>query len=120
MLGRVPSWSLNVRRVTLRAVAMALGVVAAAALIVVATPRIPAVWSFVWGIGDIVTGGYEERHERLVDNPFPARLAPPGYRLERTEKMVDPNGYRHGVRVVFAGPDGENSIEFLPHAMSAT
>jgi hypothetical protein len=109
----------DVRSVNLRAVAIALGVVAAAALVVIATPRIPAVWSFVWGIGDTVTGGVEERHELLVDHPFPATLAPPGYPLEEIEEMVDPDGYRHGVSVWFAGPDEENSISYYPHGMIA-
>lgn len=72
----------DVRSVTARAVAIAAAVLAAEALVVIVTPRIPAVWSVVWGIGDTVTGGVEERHQLLVDHPFPAALAPPGYRLE--------------------------------------
>ena len=98
---------------------MALAIVATAALVVIVTPRIPAVWSFVWGIGDAVTGGVEERHERLVDHPFPAALAQPEYRLERIEEQVDPDGETHGVNVWFAGPDEENSISYYPHAMIA-
>jgi hypothetical protein len=109
----------DVRSVTRRAVPIALGVVAAAALIVIATPRIPPVWSFMWGIGDTVTGGVEERHELLVDHPFPAALTPTGYRLQGVEEMVDPDGVRHGVRVLFAGPDDQNSISYYPHAMIA-
>jgi hypothetical protein len=66
-----------------------------------------------------VTGGVEERHELLVDHPFPAALAPPGYRLEGNEEMVDPEGVTHGVNVWFAGPDDENSISYYPHAMIA-
>jgi hypothetical protein len=92
---------------------------AAAVLVFIATPRIPAVWSFVWGISDTVTGGVDERHERLVDHPFAPTLAPPGYPLEGTEESVDPDGYRHGVNVWFAGPDDENSISYYPAAMTA-
>ena len=69
------------RSVTRRAAAIALGVVAAAVLVVIATPRIPAVWGPVWGVGDIATGGIEERHERLVNHPFPTTLAPPGVQV---------------------------------------
>ena len=106
------------RRATLRAVAIALSVVAAAAVIVIATPRIPAVWSFVWAAGDTLNGGVEQRHERLVDRPFPT-LAPPGYRLQRVEEDVDPDRYRHGVTVWFEGPDDENSISYSSHGMIA-
>jgi hypothetical protein len=109
----------SVSRVTRRAVAIALGVVAAAALVVIATPRIPPVWSLVWGIGDMVTGGVEERQERLVDHPFPTTLAPRGYRLEGIEEMVDPDGTKFGVQVWFAGPDDTNAISYYTNGMTA-
>jgi len=108
----------EMRGVTRRAVAIALAFAIVAALAVIGMPRIPAAWGIVWGIGDSLTGGVEERHERLVEHPFPAALTP-GYRLEGVEEMVDPDGVRHGVRVLFAGPDDENSISYYPHAMIA-
>jgi len=109
-----------VRRATAPAVATALAVAIVAALAVIGIPRIPAVWGFVWGTADSLTGGVEERHERLVKSPFPAALTPPGYRLDEVEEMVDPEGVRQGVRVLFAGPDDENSISYYPHAMVAS
>jgi hypothetical protein len=100
------------------AVAVAAAAVAAVILAVVAVPRIPPVWSFVWGLGDLLSGGVEDRHKLLRDNPFPAKLAPSGYRLERNEEMCDPEECS-GWAVYFAGPDDEASISYYPHAMTA-
>ena len=76
-------------------------------------------WGLVWGVGDIVTGGIEERQERLANHPFPTTLAPPGYRVEGSEEMVDPDGTKFGVQVWFAGPDDENSISYYTSGMTA-
>jgi hypothetical protein len=108
----------EVRSATHRGVAVTLAVAAAAALVAIGTPRIPAVWSIVWGINDTVTGGVQERHELLVDHPFPATLAPSGYRVEAVEPIFD-GEETLGVAVSFTGPDDENSISYYPHAMIA-
>lgn len=104
---------------TRRGLTIALGLVATAALVGIATPRVPAVWSSLWGIADVIGGGVDERREALVDHPFPAALAPPGYRREEVREIVDPDGSRSGVTVTFAGPDDQNSIAFYPQGMTA-
>ena len=95
-----------------------LAAVAVASVLVVAVPRIPVAWSFVWGMGDRLSGGVEHRNELLRDHPFPAQLAPSGYQIESNEEMCDPEACS-GWAVSFAGPDDEDSISYYPHAMSA-
>jgi hypothetical protein len=100
------------------AVAGAAAAVAAAILVVVAVSRTPAVWSFVWGMGDLLSGGVEDRNKLLRNHPFPAELTPSGYRIESNEEMCDPEECS-GWAVSFAGPDDEDSISYYPHAMTA-
>jgi hypothetical protein len=101
-----------------RAVTVGAAAVAAALLVVVAVPRIPPVWSFVWGMGDLLSGGVEDRNRLLRENPVPAELARSGYRIESNEEMCDPEECS-GWAVSFAGPDDEDSISYYSHAMTA-
>lgn len=101
-----------------RRMGVAVAAVAAAILVVVGVPRIPAVWSIVWGVGDFLSGGVEDRHKLLLDHPFPRTLAPSGYRLESVSPMFD-GEETLGVAVSFAGPDDQDSISYYPHAMTA-
>ena len=105
---------------------MAIGgaAVGLAILLVVAIPRYPPVWSFVWGWADIASGGLEDREQVLRDHPFPADLAPPGYRIVANEQMCDDDvedcsDWPEGWTVSFAGPDDEDTIRFYSHAMIA-
>jgi hypothetical protein len=100
------------------AVVVAAAAVAAAVLVVIAVPRVPPVWSFVWGMGDLLSGGVEDRNKLLRDHPFPVELAPSGYRIESNGEMCDPEECS-GWAVSFAGPDDEDSISYYPHAMTA-
>jgi hypothetical protein len=97
---------------------VAVAAVAVAVLVVIAVPRIPPVWSFVWGVGDSLSGGVDDRDRVLRDHPFPAELAPSGYRIESNEEMCDPEECS-GWAVSFAGPDDEDTISYYPHAMTA-
>jgi hypothetical protein len=97
---------------------VAVAAVAAAVLVVIAVRRIPPVWSFVWGMGDSLSGGVEARDRLLRDHPFPAELAPSGYRIKSNEEMCDPEECS-GWAVSFAGPDDEDTISYYPHAMTA-
>ncbi len=106
------------RGATRRGIAVALAVAAAAALVLIGAGTIPAVWSILWGIGDSATGGVEERHELLMEHPFPPTLAPSGYRVEAVERIFD-GEETLGVDVSFAGPDDENSISYYPQGMTA-
>lgn len=95
-----------------------------AILLVVAVPRYPPVWSFVWGWADIASGGVQDREQVLRDHPFPADLAPPGYRIVANEQMCDDDvedcsDWPEGWTVSFAGPDDEDTIEFYSHGMIA-
>jgi hypothetical protein len=100
------------------AVGLAAAAVAAAILVVVAVPRIPPAWSLVWGTWDLISGGVEYRHRRLRDNPFPAELAPTGYRIKSSEEHCDPEECL-GWAVSFVGPDDADTITYYPHAMTA-
>ena len=87
-------------------------------LVVVAVPRFPPAWSLVWNTWDFVSGGVEDRHRLLRDNPFPAELAPPGYRIDGNEENCDREECL-GWWVSFAGPDHADTITFYPHAGTA-
>lgn len=103
----------------LGAVGLGAAAVAAAILVVVAVPRVPSAWSAVWGTWDLISGGVEDRHRLLRDSPFPAELAPPGYRIDGNEEHCDPEECL-GWAVSFAGPDDLDTITFYPHAMTAS
>jgi hypothetical protein len=95
-----------------------------AILLVVAIPRYPPVWSFVWGWADIASGGVEDRERVLRNHPFPADLAPLGYRIVANEQMCDDDvedcsDWPEGWTVSFAGPDDENTIQFYSQGMIA-
>jgi hypothetical protein len=95
-----------------------------AILLVVAVPRYPPVWSEVWGWADIASGGAEDREQVLRDHPFPADLAPPGYRIVANDEMCDDDvedcsDWPVGWTVSFAGPDDEDKISFYSQEMIA-
>jgi hypothetical protein len=79
----------------------------------------PSVAVIALVLGGCIGPSTEDGQERLVDHPFPTTLAPPGYRVERIEEIIDPEGVKLGVQVWFAGPDDENSISYSPHGMTA-
>jgi hypothetical protein len=94
--------------------------VAAVILVVVAVPRIPPLWSLVWNTADFLSGGVEDRGRLLRDNPFPAELAPSGYRIESNEEYcIEPPEDCLDWAVTFAGPDSIDTITFYPHGGTA-
>ena len=66
----------------------------------------------------MATGGVGERHDLLIEHPFPSTLAPSGFRIEAIEPMSAGEDTL-GVAVSFTGPDDENSISYYPHGMIA-
>ena len=80
--------------------------------------KTPPVRPLVWGLADIVTGGVEDRHELLLEHPFPPTLAPSGFRVHAIEEVSDHEDTL-GVVVSFAGADDENSISYYPQGMTA-
>ena len=103
---------------------MGVALAAVAAVILVAAvgrPRIP------WLIRDLASatvrgdppnGGVKHRHELLRRHPFPAALAPAGYRLTSFEPIWD-GEENLGWDVYFPGPDEQDSISYYTHAMAA-
>ena len=94
----------------LLASAVAASVVAVA---VVVLPKLPGL------ARDWLDGGVPERYHLLLELPFPARLAPRGYRIERIEPTRPEVSELYGVDVYLDGPDAEDSIGYSVQAMDA-
>ena len=65
-----------------------------------------------------MNGGVKHRHELLRRHPFPAALAPGGFRLKSFEPIWD-GEENLGWDVYFAGPDEQDSISYYTQAMAA-
>jgi subtilisin family serine protease len=102
-----------------KAAAVAAAVAAGVIVVVLAVPRIPPAWSVAWNTWDFVSGGVEDREKTLRDHPFPAALAPSGYRIDANEKYCIDEGDCLGWFVSFAGPDDVDTITFYSHAGTA-
>src|SRR5947209_3714352 len=99
-----------------RRTTLVLAGVAAASVVTVAAvvlPKLPGL------ARDWLDGGVPERHALLLDHPFPARLAPRGYRIAKIDPYRPEISGLYGVNVYFDGPDAEDSIGYSVQAMNA-
>lgn len=80
--------------------------------------RLPVVGGLAWGIPDLFTGGVGHRQRLLDDHPFPAALAPRGFRL-RSDRADSDGRETFGRIVTFDGPDDRDTISYSKHGMTA-